>query len=405
MNPHRFNQEGMNGGGLGEGDAYVPYRPSRYMSPIAEEVQHLSIEQWGGRRAVTIVGHSPALVSALEMARRVAAFDEPVLITGESGSGKESFAQSIYLLGARLGKTFISVNCPQYQEGNLTVSELFGHTRGSFTGAVADRKGCFEMADGGTIFLDEVGDLQMPTQVMLLRALSSGEFVPLGSTVTKRSDLRVIGATNRDLRKLSRTGQFREDLFFRLSFFHVEVPPLREREDDWAVLAEHFLRELTARHGVSKSLSSESMRILAAHHWPGNVRELLSIVTTGYAMSEGSLIEPPAFTSRLETHHDATEGIVEELWRSITVEGRDFWSTVHSAFINRDLSRSQVRKIVERGLINSQGSYRKLLEQFQLPYADYQKFMDFLRHHQLKPESAADVEVMNMDRQGRSLRG
>jgi transcriptional regulator with GAF, ATPase, and Fis domain len=362
-----------------------PYRPTRYMTTIAQEVQQISEEHWGAQRKVTVVGLSPQLTDVLNLVQRVASFDEPVLITGESGSGKESLAQAIYLMSNRRGKPFVSVNCPQYHEGNLTASEFFGHRRGSFTGAVADRAGSFETADGGTVFLDEVGDLPMSTQVMLLRALATGEFFPVGSTKPKSANVRIIAATNRDLREMRGDKQFREDLFFRLSFFRIEVPPLRERQDDWALLAEYCLRRLCHRYGVTKSFSSESMRFLGKHSWPGNVRELSSIVTMGYAMSDGQLIEPHHFISQMEGHSEQVDKLERELWQRIMEDGQDFWTTFHKAFMDRDLNRSQVRAIIRTGLTSSQGNFRNLLDLFRLPGGDYQKFMDFLRHHRLKP--------------------
>jgi transcriptional regulator with GAF, ATPase, and Fis domain len=355
------------------------------MTEAAQAIQRLSIDQWGDRGGVTVVGLSTPLEQLLQKVRKVAAFDEPVLITGENGSGKESLAQAIHLLSPRRAKPFVAVNCPQHHEGNLAASEFFGHRRGSFTGAVADRKGAFEAADGGSIFLDEVGDLPMSTQVMLLRALATGEFFPVGSTTPKSVNVRVIAATNRNLQEMRGEKQFREDLFFRLSFFRIEVPALRERLDDWALLAEYFLRKLCDRYGVAKSFSSESMRMLSQHAWPGNVRELAGIVTTGYAMADGPLIRPDDFMDKVEMHVRSDVGLAESLWRQIEEGAGNFWDTVHEAFMNRDLNRCEVQELIRRGLLQSEGSFRKLLDVLRLPEADYQKFMDFLRHHRLKP--------------------
>jgi transcriptional regulator with GAF, ATPase, and Fis domain len=355
------------------------------MTEEAREVQHRSLEEWGDGRMVSVIGLSEPLAQVLHQTARVAGFEESVLITGESGSGKEALAQAIYLLSRRRGSPCITVNCPQFQEGNLTVSELFGHTRGSFTGAIADRKGCFEAADGGAIFLDEIGDLHPSAQVMLLRALATGEFCPLGSTVPRTVNVRVIAATNRDVDELRMSENFRDDLFFRLRAFHIAVPPLRERHDDWALLAEYFLDKLRARYGVAKTFSAESMRVLATHDWPGNVRELASVVTTGYAMCDSLLIQPEDFMSQIMSRQPPGEGFEQQLLRRMSVDREDFWSTVHAAFMNRDLNRTQVKGIVQRGLIKTRGSYRKLLAEFNLSDSDYQRLMDFLRHHRLKP--------------------
>ncbi len=366
--------------------AYIPFTPARYMTEVAREVQELSREEWGDRRMVSVVGLSSPIAKTLEQVRKVADFDEPVLITGESGCGKEALAQAIYLLSARRSRPCVMVNCPQFQEGNLTVSELFGHRRGSFTGAIADRKGCFEAADGGVIFLDEIGDLHPSAQVMLLRALATGEFYPLGSTAPRSANVRVIAATNRDVDELRWAEDFRDDLFFRLRYFSIAVPPLREREDDWVLLVQYFLDALRARYGVAKYLSADAMKLLSAHDWPGNVRELASVVTSGYAMCDGHVIQPDDVVSQLMSRTPAAGGGSEdELWRRIVVEGADFWETVHAAFMGRDLNRSQVKAILRRGLMKSGGSYRALLRALNLPDADYQRFMDFLRHHRLKP--------------------
>ena len=337
------------------------------------------------RRAVCMVGLAPGMVELQEKVVKIAAFDEPVLITGESGVGKESLAQALYLLGARRGRPFVAVNCPQYQDGNLTVSELFGHKRGSFTGAVADRKGCFEVADGGVIFLDEIADLHMSAQVMLLRALAFGEFQPLGAQQTRTVNVRVVAATNRSIDKLVVAESFRNDLFFRLRYFHISVPALRERGDDWCRLVDYVLARLRAQYGVDKRFAPESLEILRGYDWPGNVRELASIVTMGYALCDGQLIKPKDFVSLLEQRGAGGAAGEEDLYRRVAVDGEDFWTVVYGPFLDRELNRSQVRAVIRQGLAQTQGSYRRLLDELRVPHADYQRFMDFLRHHRLKP--------------------
>ena len=235
------------------------------LSEVALRVRALSIEEWGLSRAIDMVGQHPSYVSLLARLQKVSVYDEPVLITGESGSGKESLAQALYLLGLRRGKPFVAVNCPQYQDGNLTVSELFGHRKGSFTGAIADRKGCFETGDGGMIFLDEIADLHMSAQVMLLRALASGEFQPLGSDASRSVNVRVVAATNRHLEQLMVAQQFRHDLFFRLHYFLLRVPPLRERGDDWLFLLDYALFRLHQKYGIAKKFSREALDRLSTY--------------------------------------------------------------------------------------------------------------------------------------------
>ncbi|MPZ19036.1 MAG: AAA domain-containing protein [Luteitalea sp.] len=357
----------------------------RGMSETAVRLRALSAEQWGEQRALDMIGLSPALSEAQAKVEKIARYREPVLITGESGSGKELFAQAIYLLGPSRGQPFVAANCPQYQEGDLTVSELFGHTKGSFTGAVADRKGAFEEADGGVIFLDEIADLRPSAQMMLLRALSTGEIRPLGATRSRSVDVRVVSATNGHLNHLVATKQFRFDLLFRLRQFHIAIPPLRERGDDWRLLTDFWLDRLAAKYGVAKRFSAASLKLLGTYDWPGNVRQLIGVVKTGYAMADDDVIEPAEFVSYLEESEGMRSAEQPSLYERIVKQEEPFWTVVYEAFIRRDLNRSQVRGLIKAGLNASGGNYRRLLELLRLPASDYQRFMDFLRHHDLKP--------------------
>jgi DNA-binding NtrC family response regulator len=354
------------------------------LSEVALRVRGLSVQEWGPSRAIDMVGQHPAYVSLLAQLQKVSAYDEPVLITGESGSGKESLAQALYLLGRRRGKPYIAVNCPQYQDGNLTVSELFGHRRGSFTGAIVDRKGCFETGDGGLIFLDEIADLQMSAQVMLLRALASGQFQPLGSDVTKTVNVRVVAATNRPLQQMMVEQQFRHDLFFRLHYFMLRVPPLRERGDDWLFLLDYALFRLYQKYGIAKKFSREALELLAGYSWPGNVRQLISVATMGYALADGDTISANDFEAQLEIG-GSVSGQVEGLFDRLVQQQVSFWDGVYEPFMKRDLNRVQVKAVIRKGLATSNGSYQGLLDNLRLPREDYQRFMDFLRHHDLKP--------------------
>ena len=357
----------------------------RYLSDVALQVRNHSVAAWGDAQAVEMVGHHPSFVGVLAKLLRVAPHDEPVLIGGESGSGKEALAQALYLLGPRRGHPFVSVNCPQYQDGHLTVSELFGHKKGSFTGAIADRKGCFETADGGLIFLDEIADLHMSAQVMLLRALAAGEFQPLGSDGRTRVSVRVIAATNRPLDKLMVAEEFRHDLFFRLRYFLLTVPPLRARGDDWLQLLQYALDKLHLKYGVAKRFSRESLDLLAGYDWPGNVRQLMSVATMGYALAEGDVIQPEDFRDQLDSSGANRTDSAEDLYQRIVSRHEDFWKVVHDAFLARDLNRAQVRAFIVKGLADSKGSYRDLIALLGLEASTYQKFMDFLRHNRLKP--------------------
>jgi DNA-binding NtrC family response regulator len=370
--------------------AVTDVEAGEHLSEIAERVRALSVSRWGSDQAVEMIGRSPALLELQKKLEKVARYREPVLITGESGVGKEQLAQAVYLLSDSVNKPFVSVNCPQYQEGNLTVSELFGHVKGSFTGAIADHRGAFEEANGGVIFLDEIGDLQSSAQAMLLRALSTGEFRPLGATKPRRVDVRVVSATNRSLNQLVMSNQFRYDLFFRLARFHLTVPSLKERGDDWLLLVEHWLTRLRQKYGVRKRLSPASMKVLQAYHWPGNVRQVINLVTTGYAMADGDVIEPSAFAALLDGDVVAEApgqagAAVDDLFDRITRQAEDFWTVAYQPFMDRDLNRAQMKEMLRRGLARCEHNYRNLLDLFHLPPTDYQRFMDFLRHHNLKP--------------------
>jgi len=352
-------------------------------SEVALRARQLSIQEGGDGRAIDMVGQHPGYVGLLARLQKAAGYDEPVLITGESGTGKESLAQALYLLSPRRGKPYVSVNCPQYQDGNLTVSELFGHRRGSFTGAIADRKGCFETGDGGVIFLDEIADLHMSAQVMLLRALASGEFQPLGADFNRTVNVRVVAATNRPLEQLMVAQEFRHDLFFRLHYFMLRVPPLRERGDDWLFLLDYALFRLHQKYGVAKRFSRESLDLLSRYSWPGNVRQLISVATMGYALADGDTVHPRDFEAQIAFGGQGDPA--EELFERIMHGTATFWTAVHEPFMRRELNRSQVKALVKKGLTECGGSYQELLKLLKVPADDYQRLMDFLRHHDLKP--------------------
>ncbi|MEO8276561.1 MAG: sigma 54-interacting transcriptional regulator [Thermoanaerobaculia bacterium] len=360
-------------------------RAERFFSPAALEIREMSVRRSGPEHAIEIVGRSPRLEEMLKRVAKVARYDDPVLVYGESGVGKESLAQSIHLLGNRSGRPFVSVNCPQFQEGNLTVSELFGHRKGSFTGAVNDRRGCFETAEGGVVFLDEIGDLAMEAQVMLLRAIGTGEFRPLGSEIARRADVRIVSATNRSLNEMVMSQRFRNDLLFRLRYFMIEPPALRDRGEDWLLLLDWALERLAFRYGTVRQFSDASLRLMQGYSWPGNVRELISVVATGYALAESDRIEPQDFVDRLEQEVSPREDLISAIYLRLSRGTADFWALVHTPFLDRDLSRRDVRRLLTMGLGDSGGSYRRLLELWALPIGDYKRFMSFLHHHRLQP--------------------
>lgn len=225
-----------------------------------------------------IVGNAPALIAAIQRAIRVAPIDLSVLITGESGTGKEFFPQIIHQYGARKHAKYIAVNCGAIPEGTID-SELFGHEKGAFTGAVASRKGYFEEADGGTIFLDEVAELPLTTQARLLRVLESGEFLKVGSSTVQRTNIRVVAATNVDMQKAVASGKFREDLYYRLSTVNINVPPLRDRGNDILLLARKFSTDFAERYRMPEiEFTPDAAEMLLHFPWPGNVRQLKNVI-------------------------------------------------------------------------------------------------------------------------------
>jgi DNA-binding NtrC family response regulator len=244
-----------------------------------------------------LIGRSAPMIAVYKAVARAAASDVPVLVVGETGTGKELVARAIHHHSDRGGRAFVPVNCGALPEG-LIESELFGHVRGSFTGAVTDKKGLFEQAHGGTIFLDEIGDMPAAAQVRLLRVLEQGEVRPVGGSV-RSVDARVVAATHRDLERAVADGAFREDLFYRLNVLRVALPPLRERREDVPLLASFFLRAAGERARVSASLTPRALDALRAYPWPGNVRELENVIEQLVAASPGGLIDREALPAKI----------------------------------------------------------------------------------------------------------
>lgn len=279
------------------------------------------------KQRFSIIGNSEALNSAIERAVKVAPIDLSVLVTGESGSGKEFFPKIIHQYGARKHKKYIAVNCGAIPEGTID-SELFGHEKGSFTGALSDRKGYFEEADGGTIFLDEVAELPLTTQARLLRVLETGEFLKVGSSKVQKTDIRVVAATNADLLKAVRAGKFREDLYYRLSTVIIQVPNLHDRGDDVLLLARKFASDFSERYMTAPiRFSEEAGELLLAYRWPGNVRQLKNIVEqlalfdSGETITRRRLIEViphPADTNlQVSAESHSYENEREHLWQAL----------------------------------------------------------------------------------------
>src|ERR1700720_813247 len=266
------------------------YRPDESIARKLERAQPSFLE--------TIVGRRGGLRSILSQVEAVAPTNATVLITGETGTGKEVIARAIHELSPRRSRNLVKVNCAAMPAG-LLESELFGHERGAFTGAVNSHVGRFALADRGTLFLDEIGDLPLELQPKLLRVLQEREFEAVGSTRTTRVDVRVVAATNHDLKRMAQDRKFREDLYYRLNVFPIYLPPLRERKADIPDLVEYFLQQFAASMDKSiESIPEETMRSLVRHHWPGNIRELQNYIARGVILSNDGVFEP----APLESH-------------------------------------------------------------------------------------------------------
>jgi DNA-binding NtrC family response regulator len=318
--------------------------------------------------------------------------DAKVLITGESGVGKEIVSRLVHSAGGRAAHPLVTVNCAAITE-TLLESELFGHTRGSFTGAYRDRAGVLEMAHRGTVFMDEIGETSPRMQSLLLRFLESGEIQRVGTTkANAHVDVRVIAATNRDLLQAVHEKTFREDLYYRLNVIHMKVPSLRERAEDIPLLVDHFASVFAAEYAAPRiTFNPEARAVLLRHQWPGNIRELKNLVerlTVRHTGVQG-VVTPADLPPEIRRHGEpplaapaARVGVAETLFRTMVDERQSFWSVVYTPFMLRDLTRDDLRTLVAMGLERTSGSYRDLVELFHMAPADYKRFLNFLRKHQ-----------------------
>lgn len=318
----------------------------------------------GRERFADIVGESPAMLKLFRTLDKVVSSDSTVLIYGENGTGKEIIAEAIHRNSRRRDRTLVVQNGSAFNE-NLLDSELFGHLKGAFTGAVSDKRGLFEVADGGTFFLDEVGEMSPALQVKLLRVLQEGTFLPVGGNEPKRVDVRIVAATNRDLEKMVEAGEFRQDLYYRLNVIGVRVPPLRERREDIPALAKHFLRAHSGGMYVgSKRFSTAAMARLKDYEWPGNVRELeneverLVVLAGDEVVIEESLLSPRIKDhtwqtwERPETRTGSMPAAVEELERAMITGAlrRNRWNKSQAARELEISRRNLIRKVQRYGL-------------------------------------------------------
>jgi DNA-binding NtrC family response regulator len=332
-----------------------------------------------------VIARSEAFREICRLAERVAAGDAKVLITGESGVGKDVIARYIHCRSTRAESAFVAVNCAGVTE-TLLESELFGHVKGAFTDAVRDKTGKLQVAHGGTVFLDEIGEMSLRMQALFLRFLENGEIQPVGADqAVTRVDVRVIAATNRNLSDAVAAGRFREDLLYRLDVVHILVPPLRDRRDDVRALVEHILS--TAARPIT--FTEEALRALEAYRWPGNVRELQNVVERLVWMSSGDRVGvedlPPQFRpGRLDLvvpTRERRRQRADDLFKALVDRQLSFWEHVHSLFLDRDLTRHDLRELVKRGLAATHGNYRGAVRLFGMPDGDYKRFMNFLTTH------------------------
>ena len=318
--------------------------------------------------------------------------DAKVLITGESGVGKEVVARLIHQRSQRAHSPLVTINCAGVPD-SLLESELFGHMRGSFTDAYRDKRGWFDQADGGTVFMDEVGDMSLRMQGLLLRFLENGEIQRVGSDrVCSRVDVRVIAATNRNLVDRTADKSFREDLYYRLNVIHVTIPPLRDRKEDIPLLFDHFLRVCGTQHRVDPPrVPEETMARLVAYDWPGNVRELKNAAERLVIRKGAEVIAPEDLPREIAGKWSGSTAVAAEpsgrltpemLLERMSVGGESFWTVVYEPFIARDLTRYDLRVIVSRGLERTKGSYKALVQSFNLQPTDYKRFLSFLRKHE-----------------------
>jgi transcriptional regulator with PAS, ATPase and Fis domain len=345
-------------------------------------------------RTRELVGRTQLVRTLDDDIHAAAKSDAKVLITGESGVGKEVAAQLVHARSRRARFPMRSINCAGVPD-TLLESEFFGYTRGSFTGAYSDRAGLLEAADHGTVFLDEIGEMSLRMQGLLLRFLESGEVQRVGSTRTdQRVDVRIITASNRRLEDEVERKNFREDLFYRLNVVRLHVPPLRERIADLPLLVQHFVEEFCRqydRHSVQ--LAPDVVDVLSAHPWPGNVRELRNVVERSIVRLKGDTItcaDLPPELRRIRALAAVTPTLAaavgprtsDRLFDRMVMHGESFWAVAYEPFMARDLTRRHLRELVSRGLEQTCGNYKVLAELFNIPPEDYKRFVALLRRHQ-----------------------
>jgi transcriptional regulator with PAS, ATPase and Fis domain len=338
-----------------------------------------------------LIGCSNATRQVLQEVDCAANSDAKVLITGESGVGKEVVAQLIHSRSRRRQANLVAINCAGVPD-TLLASELFGHVRGSFTDAHRDKQGWLEQANRGTIFMDEIGEMSLQMQALLLRFLESGEIQRVGSDRATPTfvDVRIIAATNRRLIDQVASSSFRSDLFYRLNVIHIEIPPLRDRREDILPLLDHFQQQFSEKYKVQPPrLSPEALAQLVAAPWPGNVRQLRNIVERLVVRGSHDVITTAdlpreVLSMRADTEKGATieagQSIVDQLFSQMVRDGQSFWTVVYEPFMSRDITREDIRSLIREGLLQTRGGYKAVAALFNVP-TEGKRLLSFLRKH------------------------
>ncbi|HJR58953.1 MAG TPA: sigma-54 dependent transcriptional regulator [Vicinamibacterales bacterium] len=337
-----------------------------------------------------LIGTSRAMAGVREEIEYASRCDAKVLVTGESGVGKEIVARLIHAGSGRGHHQLVTVNCAALTE-SLLETELFGHVRGSFTGAFRDRTGVLEQAHRGTVFMDEIGETTPRMQGLLLRFLETGEIQRVGSEKTEaRVNVRVIAATNRNLVDAVAAKSFRDDLYYRLNVIQLHLPPLRERMEDVPALLAFFLTNFAEQYRVPvPDVCPDALAVILGYKWPGNVRELKNVAERLVVRSRDGRIEVadlPTSLLRAEPRSapaaaPVTRSTAETLYDNVVVARESFWAAVYAPFMSRDITRNDLRALVRKGLEQTGGSYRLLIDLFNMPAGDYKRFLNFLRKH------------------------
>jgi Nif-specific regulatory protein len=331
-----------------------------------------------------LVGKSSYIKKIFDFISKATKTNLNVLILGETGVGKELVAKMIHFYSERKNEPFIKINCANLNE-NLLESELFGYKKGAYTGAVIDKPGLIEEAKGGTIFLDEIGDIPYYLQAKLLSVIEDKELRRLGENKTRKIEARFTFATNKDLYESVLEGNFRQDLYYRISILILFISSLRKRKEDIPVLVRNITEEENKKNEKTKRITQEALNRLSAYDYPGNIRELENIIKRAYYLSDDGVIK----AEHIEFENSKIKekmNITEELYRKIINEKKSFWEVVHYPFLKRELNRREVKEIIGMGLSQTRGSYKKLLSLFNIEQGEknYKRFMGIISTHKLK---------------------